>query len=244
MDRLTPKLDNIYIVLVEPKQPGNIGSCCRAMKNMGITSLRLVNPVPYLVPETFKLCYGADDLVHNAAIYTDLKSAVSDAGFVVGFTRRKGKNRKPVYWLEEVLPDIINHSQNNKIALVFGRESKGLFNDELRLCHAQAAIPTKLKFPTLNLSQAVLMVCYELFICRHSPDPTVLQFLPQGETEQMYTHIKSTLSLMEYKKKGSNDLPKRILNTLRRIFNRSGLERQETQMIHGLCSRIEKLLKK
>ena len=244
MDKLAPNLNNMSVVLVEPKEPGNIGSCCRAMKNMGITSLRLVNPVPYLVPDTFKLCYGADDLVHNATTHETLEDAVADAGFVVGFTRRKGKNRKPVYWLEETLPDIINHSQNNKIALVFGREAKGLFNEELRLCHAQAAIPTKLSFPTLNLSQAVLMVCYELFICRHKTDPTVMHLVPQQETEQMYDHIKSTLAILEYRKKGSNDLPKRILNTLRRIFNRSGLEKQEVQMIHGLCSRIEKLLEK
>lgn len=231
-------LKNISIVLVEPKEPGNIGSCCRAMKNMGITSLRLVNPVPYLVPDTFRLCYGADDLVQAAVTYTDLKSALADTSFSVGTTRRKGKHRKPVYWLSEVLPEITSYSQKNRVAIVFGRETKGLSNDELALCSAQVSIPTRNDFPTLNLAQSVLLVCYELFLTKHPPEKTIHTFVPQGELEQMYDHVCTVLTLLGYNNKGRG-LHTRILAALKRIFKRSSLEPAEVKMIHGLCSQIE-----
>ncbi len=235
-------LDNISIVLVEPKEPGNVGACCRAMKNMGIRDLRLVNPVSILAPETFKMCYGADDLVLNAKAYPDLQSAVADVALVVGTTRRKGKHRKPVRWVSEVLPKITSVSQTNRVAVVFGRESKGLFNEELLLCDEQAAIPTRDDFPTLNLAQSVLIVCYELFLTRHKPDPTEISLILREQQEQMYEHIDRALNLMQYSNKGSYNLRNRILKTMRRIFGRSGLEEKEMQMIHGLCSRIESLL--
>lgn len=235
-------LTNIAVVLVEPAEPGNIGSCCRAMKNMGIYDLRLVNPVPYLVPETFKLCYGADDLVLNAQTYPDIKSAVSDAAFTVGTTRRRGKHRKPVHWISDVLPAITAHSQNNRVAILFGREAKGLSNDELRLCDEQIAIPTRDDFPTLNLAQSVLIVCYELFLSRHPVDEIERSLVPHGELELMYDHLNQALKLLQYGKKGTNDLRRRIMNAFRRIFSRSGLEPKELQMIHGICSRIELLL--
>ncbi len=235
-------LNNVHIILVEPKEPGNIGSCCRAMKNMGITKLRLVNPVPYLVPETFRLCYGADDLILNSEVYPDLKSAVADLGFVVGTTRRHGKFRK-VEWISDVVPDIINYSQDNKVAVVFGREAKGLFNDELSLCQAQAAIPTKTDFPTLNLAQAVLVVCYELFLSRHKSDNPPKKLVSQDELDRMYDHIKEALFLLGYGFSGSRDLRRRIIDEIKEIANKIGLENRDIQMVHGLCSQIEIKLK-
>ena len=237
-------LKNIVIVLVEPKEPGNIGSCCRAMKNMGITQLRMVNPVAYHVPDTFRLCYGADDLVHNAQCYDDLASAVSDMDYVVGTTRRKGKRRKPVYWLSEVIGNIARYSQNNKVAVLFGREAKGLSNEELSLCHAQISIPTRDDFPTLNLAQSVLIVCYELFLTKYPPDKTVLHLTSHKELADMYRHISDVLSLIGYGKQGSRNLHGRIIAGLKRIFGRAGLEKRDAQMIHGLASQIELKLNK
>ena len=235
-------LNNISIVLVEPQEPGNVGSCCRAMKNMGIHDLRLVNPVSILEPITFKMCYGADDLVLNAKAYPDIQSAVADASLVVGTTRRKGKHRKPVHWISEAMPRITSVSQENRVAILFGREAKGLFNEELQLCDEQVAIPTRDDFPTLNLAQSVLMVCYELFLTRHIPQPTEQSFITHDKLEEMYDHLDQTLVLLQYAKNKPNDLRHRILKSMRRIFGRSGLDQKEVQMIRGLCSRIELLL--
>ena len=232
-------LKNIYIILMEPREAGNIGACCRAMKNMGITRLRLVNPVPYLVPETFMFCCGADEVIHSSETFTDLHSAVADLDYTIGATRRKGKDRNPVYWIDEALPSISAHSQKNKVGIVFGREDKGLFNEELQLCQMQISIPTRRDFPTLNLAQSVLLVCYELFLTKHPPDKTTLRLISHTRLTSLLAHIKSTLRLLGYRKQGGHDLPRRILNGLNRIFGRSGLEERDVQMIHGLCSQIE-----
>ncbi|MEW6535112.1 MAG: RNA methyltransferase [Candidatus Auribacterota bacterium] len=232
-------LSNIAIILVEPKEPGNIGSCCRAMKNMGITELRMVNPPDYHVADAFKMCYGADDLIHNAKVYTDLPSAIADVGYVVGTTRRKGKRRKPVYWLSDILPDITACSQDTKVGILFGREPKGLFNEELELCDALVGIPTRDDFPTLNLAQSVLVVCYELFLSRHAPRPTVTNRIPHEQLETLYEHLGQALTALGYTNDISANLLNRIITVFRRIFGRAGLEHRDAQMIHGVCSQIE-----
>lgn len=233
------KLENITIVLVEPREAGNIGASCRAMKNMGVTQLRMVNPVPYLVPEGYMFCCGADDLLHGAAVHTSLEHALADMHFTIGVTRRKGKERNPVYWIDELIPKISALSQENQIALVFGREDKGLSNDELRMCHAQLSIPTRRDFPTLNLAQSVLLVCYELFLTKHPPQPTSLRLVSHERLNALTAHIKSTLSLLGYRNQGGHNLPQRIINGLRRIAGRAGIEDRDLQMIHGLCSQVE-----
>lgn len=162
--------------------------------------------------------------------------------FVAGTTRRTGKFRK-VSWISDVMPDIINNSLNSQTAIVFGRETKGLFNDELALCQAQIAIPTRTDFPTLNLAQAVLIVCYELFLSRHKPDKTPKKLVPQDDLDKMYEHIKNTLFLLGYGFSGSRDLRRRIIDGIKGIAGKAGLESRDVQMIHGLCSRIESKLK-
>jgi len=232
-------LSNIVIVLVEPEEPGNIGSCCRAMKNMGIKNLRLVNPVPILVRDTFRLCHNSEDIIFGSEIYDDFKSAIADIGYVVGTSRRKGKRRKPIFWISEILPDIITYSQNNKVALVFGRESKGLFNDELSLCNVTVSLPSHRGFPTLNLSQSVLLVCYELFLSKYSQTPTSLNLTPQIDLWQMYKHVNRTLTLLGYRNKGTRNLKNKILLALKRVFGRTKLENRDVRMIRGLCTQIE-----
>ncbi len=232
-------LNNIVIVLVEPEEPGNIGSCCRAMKNMGIKNLRLVNPVPILVRDTFRLCHNSEDIIYASQVYDDFKSAIADVDYVVGTSRRKGKRRKPIFWISEILPDIITYSQNNKIALVFGRESKGLFNDELSLCNVTIALPSHRGFPTLNLSQSVLLVCYELFLSKYPQVPTSLNLASQKDLWDMYAHVKKTLTLLGYKNIGARKLKNTILLALKRVFGRTKLENRDTRMIHGLCTQVE-----
>ncbi len=232
-------LNNIVIVLVEPQEAGNIGSCCRAMKNMGIKNLRLVNPIPILVRDTFRLCHNSEDIIFASEVYDNLKDAIADIGYVVATSRRKGKNRKPIFWISEILPKITKYSQNNKIALVFGRESKGLSNDELSLCNITVSLPSHRGFPTLNLAQSVLLVCYELFLSKYSQPPTSLNLAPQEELWDMYSHIKRTLTLLGYKNIGSRKLKNTILQALKRVFGRTKLENRDTRMIRGLCTQVE-----
>lgn len=238
------ELSNISIILVEPVEPGNIGSCCRAMKNMGIHSLRLVNPGDYKVPAAYKMSYGADDLLDNALVFDDLKSALADVGYVVGTTRRRGKKRSHACWLSEAMPDIISYSHDNTVGILFGREPKGLFNEELELCDATVGIPTRDDFPTLNLAQSVLLVCYELFLSRHAPSqPSVYKRVDQQTLENLYSHLDAALGVLGYTNDISQNLRSRIIKVFRNIFGRAGLEARDAQMIHGVCSQIELKIK-
>ena len=156
-------LDNVSIVLVGIRNPGNIGSAARAMKNMGVTRLVLVNPAPYDIPEVYNLAWGAEEVVRNARVCKTLDEALGDCGLVVGATRRKGRRRRPIPPLRTVISKIGAATMSNQVDILFGREDKGLSNEELAHCQLALSIPTSRKMPSLNVAQAVMVVCYELF---------------------------------------------------------------------------------
>jgi TrmH family RNA methyltransferase len=144
---------NINIVLVEPRSAGNIGSVARAMKNTGFNGLVLVNPVDYTkdeatLDEAFSMACKAGDVLNGAEVFTDLKGALEGSGLVAGATRRKGKLRTPLLTLDEAAVEILNFSKENRISILFGREDKGLKNEELKLCDILFEIPSDEGYPS------------------------------------------------------------------------------------------------
>jgi len=152
-------LENIRIVLVDPRYAGNIGSICRVMMNMGITDLALVAPGEHLDwTEARKLAYKAEDMLDRLKIFQTLEEAVADCTVVAGTSARTGFYRDHAYLPRELAPIVLDSAAHHKAALVFGREDKGLFNEEIAVCTHIINIPSSEIYRTLNLTHAV-MVC-------------------------------------------------------------------------------------
>ena len=162
---LTEELrQKIQIVLVEPQDGANIGSCCRAMKTMGLSRLVLVTDRFYEEHRIFTLALHAKDIYKNCKRFPSLALALSDSTLAVAATRRHGKKRKSSFISPEDLSDIVNKSSKDElISIVFGRESDGLSDEEVSQCNTMVTIPTSPAFPSLNLSQAVQIITYTLY---------------------------------------------------------------------------------
>jgi TrmH family RNA methyltransferase len=157
-------LERVHVVLVEPKQPGNIGSVVRAMKNMGLAHLRLVNPVPYRdEAEQRKLGYRSQEIIAAAREYASLSDALQGISQVFIATAKAGKWKRDFLSPAQAAEQVAATAANEKIALVFGREDKGVNTDESQLANYFIRIPMAGTYPSLNLSQAVMVVVYELF---------------------------------------------------------------------------------
>ena len=229
-------LDAISIVLVRPKFPENIGSVARVMKNMGIGRLILVDGCSPFHPNAYKLASGAEDMFERAEEVSSLREAISDIGWVVGTTSRRGKERKPLLTPRDLVKKLVPLSMKNSVALVFGPEREGLTNEELFLCHFYVSIPSSTAFPSLNLSQAVLILCYEIF----QSSPTIgggpLQLAKAEELGKMFDHMERTLIDIGFL---DDKDPTRIMRVLRRLFGRSQLDAREVQILHGIWSKVD-----
>lgn len=156
-------LERIRIVLVDTQDGANIGSVCRAMKTMGITDLAITGEREYDEDRVRTLALHASDVWENAKRFPTLEEALAGSIFTVGATRRRGKFRKLSAYSPEQLSEKISSLPEGRISIVFGRESDGLRDDEVSLCSSIVTIPTSDSFPSLNLSQAVQIICYILF---------------------------------------------------------------------------------
>ena len=158
-------LRNITIILVSPQYAGNIGSVCRAMKNMGLTRLILVSPEQDpLSAEARMMATSAKDILQKAKIFSSLEDALQGFRWIAGTSARKGINRGPFISPREICPEIIQHARSIPVAILFGPEDRGLTNRELDPCHALISIPTHPGLSSLNLAQAVMLVGYELHL--------------------------------------------------------------------------------
>jgi tRNA/rRNA methyltransferase len=234
-------LHSISIILVRPKFHENIGSTARAMKNMGLSQLILVDGCSPLHMNAYKLASGAEDILERAEEFPTLREAISEMGYVVGTTSRSGKERSPLLTPKALSKRLIPLSAKNTIGLVFGSEKEGLTNEELSLCHLYVRIPSSKSFSSLNLAQAVMVLCYELFqssvtIQKH---PTALA--KAEDLERMFEHMERTLLDIGFLDAKN---PKRIMRVLRRILGRSEMEEREVQILQGIWSKMDWHIKK
>lgn len=232
--------NNIEIILVEPGEPGNIGSACRAMNNMGFIHLGLVKPVPYKVSAAFRFAWNSHEILNNAREYPDIKTAIRDKGFVVAMSTRKGKERGHFYPLNECTSEIHDMASKTKVAVLFGCESWGLTNQDLQYANKIAKIHTADRFTSLNLAQAVLVTCYELLCSGGTPEDIAPSPALSEDLELCYEHVESVIRQVGYgTTKGDPCLPDIIMKILRKIAGRALLEPREVKMIRGLCSQVE-----
>ena len=229
--------DNISIVLKQPRYPENIGAAARAICNMGIGRLVLVNPINYDIAKVMKLAtHAAAEVVEQIEFYEELKEALSPYSYVVGTTARIGKHRQSVKNPSKLAQSLIPISRDNNIAIIFGPEDRGLSNEDIRFCDALVNIPTA-DFSSINLAQAVMIVCYEIFNagCTESHN-FVPRLAARHELEGMYDQLKDILVRISYI---NNENPDYWMNKLRLFFKRLHLQAREVSIIRGICRQID-----
>lgn len=231
-------IENISIVLVEPQSSGNVGSVARAMKNTGFSDLVLINPCDYRNNEAYSFACKADDVLLGARRFPDLGSYMDETRVVVGATRRMGRARYPVLTLAEAVPKVVEFASRNSVSILFGREDRGLTNEEIPLCDILLEIPANPDYPSFNLSQAVMLVCYHIFTFGGERGP-VIKAAPRQELEKMYAHMEDTLRKLDYGEKGGEHLLESILRSFRRLYGRTGLMQKEINMLRGIFTQIE-----
>lgn len=233
-------LNQIRIILVEPSHPGNIGAAARAMKNMGLSQLYLVAPAkdPYC-GEAIARASGADDVLESAVVVHNMADALVDCERVYGTSARQRTLEKPLLDVREAAAEILAGPRST-VAILFGRESSGLTNAELSLCHQHIIIPTDEIFSSLNLAAAVQIISYEL---RQAAELTP----PREPAEQrelatadqvlgFYQHLEQTLADIGFL---DPKQPKMLMQRLQRLFNRCEIDTTEINILRGILSKVD-----
>lgn len=234
-------------VLVEPSHPGNVGAAARALKTMGFSRLVLVSPrVPHVQsdPEAIAMASGADDVLASAHVVPTLADALSGVHWSIALTARLREYGPPQWTPRAAAGAAREQAVHGEIALVFGNERTGLSNEDVERCSALAHIPANPAYSSLNLAQAVQVLAYELRTTYLSADdapasaPAPLQAgagAASDEIESMFTHLESALIALEFLDPAN---PKKLMSRLRRLFARSGLEREEVNIVRGIAKHI------
>ncbi len=233
-------LDNISVVLHRPRYPENIGAAARALRNMGMQRLVVVAPENFDIPRVRKMAtHSASDVAEAAHIHVNLRDALSSFNYVVGTTARLGGERQVVSSPSELARRLVPISHENRIAIVFGPEDRGLSNEDIRYCHTLVNIPTA-EFSSLNLAQAVMVMCYEIFTAEvRDQESERAEFMPRlacrHELDGMYDQIRDILVRISYI---NPENPDYWMNSLRHFFTRLQLRAKEVRMIRGMCRQI------
>ena len=235
-------LDHVAIILQRPRNPENIGAAARAIRNMGIGQLVVVSPENCDLTRILKMAtHVASDVVEEMKVFEDLKDAVAPYQYIVGTTARLGGERQTVFSPPEMAKILVPISLENRIAILFGPEDRGLTNEDIRLCHALVNIPTA-EFSSLNLAQAVMIICYELFKASLGPGrKKVPRLAERHELEGMYKQLQEILIRVDFIQP---DNPDYWMNNMRRFFNRLPLRAKEVRIIRGICRQIDWYSKK
>ena len=237
--------DNIAIVLVETTHPGNIGAAARAMKTMGLSVLRLVKPKNFPSADATARAAGADDLLVAADVYDNLTDAVSDCVLVLGSSARLRNLSCPVVRPDAAAREALDLANSgSKVAVLFGRESSGLSNEELDLCNKVIVIPTSSDFSSLNLASAVQLIAYELM--RHvtgddiSDGHTGTELATSAEMDLFYRHLEECLVEIEFL---DPEKPRRLMRRLKQLFNRACLDKNEYNILRGILTSVQDSIK-
>ena len=230
-------LSHIKIVLVETSHPGNIGAVARAMKNMAMDNLCLVNPKIFPSADSTARASGADDILANAKVYATLPEAIADCQLVLGTSARCRTISWPELTPRECAKKVVVQEPGHNVAILFGRENSGLKNHELDLCHYLLRIPCNSAYSSLNIAAAVQVICYELFVAAGKQETNQIGDkgeMPLASAEQMesfYGHLHQALVDIGFMQP---DKSKSIMRRLRRIYNRVQLDTKELDILRGI----------
>jgi tRNA (cytidine32/uridine32-2'-O)-methyltransferase len=259
-----PQLNRIRIVMVNTTLPANIGAAARAMKTMGLSKLTLVDPKIFPSPDATALAAGAANILDNVTIVQTLEEAIADCTLVFGTSARSRTIPWPLLDVRSATKLAINETSHGEIAIVFGREDRGLTNEELAQAQFHLTIPVNEDYGVLNVAAAIQVVCYELRMNallkqdnavenKSTTDESNNQQMPlighmqwdepladQAMMQQFYPHLEAMLADIDFiDPKNPRLLPLR----LRRLFGRVRLDRMEYNLLRGIFGRVQALSK-
>lgn len=233
-------LKNLCVILVESRGARNIGSVARAMANFGMHDLRLVQPqTDHLQEEARQMAVKAGGILEKAKLYPDLQSALEGCHCSFGTTRRLGKYRVDILNPDDAALQLLPLLEGGRVAMVFGREDKGLKTEEIDLCQRLITIPTDDNLPSMNLAQSVGICLYEVYrqLGRMQGKSTGTKKLAEiDEVEALFAHMRRTFVDLDYLNPQN---PEHILRTYRRLLGRAGLDPREVRALRGLLSSID-----
>jgi tRNA/rRNA methyltransferase len=232
---------NLRIVLVRPRGAANVGAVARAMKNMGVQELALVRPAPMRGFWSQAMAVHANDVLQRLTRFDALGPAVADCGLVVGTTCRGGLYRAAAEPVRAAAPRIALTASTNRVALVFGPEDHGLSNEDLQHCNQLVTIPADPAYPSVNLAQAVMICCYELFLATGATagqEPVAAgSVLATAERVQlMFERLRAAFLGIGFLHR---DNPDHIMYAFRRFLGRAQLEERDVSILLGLARQIE-----
>ena len=235
---------NIRVVLVNPSHPGNVGAAARAMKNMGLSELFLVNPQEYPDPRAKWRAAGARDLVERAVVVDSLDDALEGCQLVVGTSARERKIPWPLVDARSCAQRVLAQPRPAHVALLFGREDSGLTNEELHRCNLHVNIPTSDDYRSLNLAMAVQIICYEIRMAMLGEQAGIAEMeewdeplVDASDMERFYGHLFETLEGLGFYDPAN---PRQLETRLRRLFNRTRLDQMELNILRGILAEIQK----
>jgi tRNA (cytidine32/uridine32-2'-O)-methyltransferase len=235
---------SIRIVLVGTTHPGNIGAVARAMKNMGLSDLALVNPKYFPHDEATARASGAADILERAMVVETLAEALTDCVYVAGASARSRTINWPCMGPRDCAERMIRESGQGKVAAVFGPEKTGLHNDDLDLCHTLLTIPTDPAFSSLNLAMAVQVLTYELRVASMLDEGPVFDVeAPPASSEEMehfYAHLEKVLTAIEFL---DPENPRHLMRRMRRMFIRARPDKNEINILRGVLTAVDRTRK-
>jgi tRNA (cytidine32/uridine32-2'-O)-methyltransferase len=242
-------LDSIRIVLVNTSHPGNIGGVARAMKNMGLGRLYLVAPKQFPDEQAQWRAASAGDVLETAVVCETLEEAIGDCQFVVGTSARGRRIPWPLLDPRRCAGEIGQASERGEqVAVLFGREDRGLTNDELKVCNLHLNIPTSEAYSSLNLAMAVQIVCYELRMLLSVDELPASSdagwdtpFSTRENMERFYTHLEQTLIDIDFLDPAA---PRQLMVRLRRLYSRVRLDDMELNILRGILTQTQKWVRK
>lgn len=231
------RLDRVCVVLDEPQDPVNIAAIVRAMKNMGVSALRLVNPVAYDPSRIEGVAHGTRDIVSGIQPFDSLDAALVDCVRVAGFTARRRAAKREIVDPRTAAEDLVAHAEHGVVAILFGREDKGLSNAALDRAHIVVTIPTT-EHASLNMAQAVMIALYELHLAapessravapprKDAPPATAEQF------ERLFAAAEEALVAIDFFK---TRYPEHIMRTLRSLAYRAAPDAREIELLRAIA---------
>ncbi len=237
----------VKVILVETSHPGNIGASARAMKNMGLTELVLVNPLDFPSMKAVFRSASASDVVRSAQVVETVEEAIADCQLVIGTSARERRIPWPLLSPKECGKKVVTAFEGDqKVGLLFGRESRGLKNEELQQCQFHVNIPTGEAYSSLNLGMAVQVICYEVLQAKLAGSKDLGRpeqgwdrpFADSAAVEHFYKHLEETLIQVGFH---DPENPRRLMTRLRRLFNRVRVDQMEVNILRGFLTAINRL---
>lgn len=239
-------IENIRVVMVETTHPGNIGAAARAMKTMGYNNLYLVKPKIYPSAEATARAAGADDILGKAVVCDSLEQALQGCVAVVASTARPRTISHSVFTPREYAPKLYEMVKLGPVALVFGRESSGLSNEELEYCNVVLQIPTNPEFSSLNVASAVQILCYEFIQLlqledadktdAELDDKEKIRLATADEMNYFYEHLEQSMIDVDFL---NPEQPRKLMRRLKSLFNRAHLDENEVSILRGFLAAVQ-----